>query len=107
MCIRDSMGQANAAQFIQPFINSGVSAANAQQGNLSSIYNQSLNTTGQLAGNVMSGNTALSGNALSGNVGGLNSMLNTGTQAANTQAGVCLLYTSDAADERSSVDLGG
>ena len=24
-----------------------------------------------------------------------------------TQVGVCLLYTSDAADERSSVDLGG
>ena len=28
-------------------------------------------------------------------------------QRAFTQVGICLLYTSDAADERSSVDLGG
>ena len=32
---------------------------------------------------------------------------NDGARRAFTQLGACLLYTSDAADERSSVDLGG
>ena len=34
-------------------------------------------------------------------------VLRTGRQTGQTGLGTCLLYTSDAADERSSVDLGG
>ena len=37
----------------------------------------------------------------------LDKMIQAGTKPENDRYDICLLYTSDAADERSSVDLGG
>jgi hypothetical protein len=105
-----NMGQTNSAQYLQPYINGGISLANTNmqdaasmynqgqssastlagqtQGVAGSIYNQGLSNLGSVTGDIVNGTTSTNNNAANAQVTGLTNTLNTGAQTANTQAGV-------------------
>src|SRR5678816_2953877 len=105
MCIRDS------SKSVSPSTNTNYTIASLTDANCSSIITDlsgstTVSVNARPTANITSANSTICEGA-STNITGNVIAAGAWTLTLSNGAGTCLLYTSDAADERSSVDLGG